>query len=88
MLFLTIEVAQNQPNPFTGTTTIEISSNTVAPVMVEVSNIMGQTVYTMDAGTINGTMNVELNASDLGSGVYFYTVTIGDSSVSKKMIVE
>jgi hypothetical protein len=83
-----ISVAQNQPNPFTGTTTIEISCNTVAPVMLEVSNIMGQTVYTMNAGTINGTMNVELNANDLESGVYFYTVTIGDSSVSMKMIVE
>jgi hypothetical protein len=83
-----IEVSQNQPNPFTGTTTIEISSNTVAPVMLEVSNIMGQTVYNMNAGTINGTMNVELNASDLGSGVYFYTVTIGNESISRKMIVE
>jgi hypothetical protein len=81
-------VAQNQPNPFSGTTTIEINSPKVAPVMVEVTNIMGQTVYTMDAGTINGTMNIELNANDLESGVYFYTVTIGDSSVSKKMIVE
>jgi hypothetical protein len=81
-------VSQNQPNPFTGTTTIEISSNTVAPVMVEVANIMGQTVYTMNAGTINGTKRVELNASDLEAGVYFYTVTIGNESVSKKMIVE
>ncbi len=86
--FSNIEVSQNQPNPFTGTTTIEISSQTVAPVMVEVSNIMGQTVYNMNAGTINGTKRVELNANDLESGVYFYTVTIGDSSVSKKMIVE
>jgi len=81
-------VAQNQPNPFTGTTTIEISSNTIAPAMIEVSNIMGQTVYTMNAGTINGTKKVELNASDLEAGVYFYTVTIGNESVSKKMIVE
>ena len=83
-----IEVSQNQPNPFTGTTTIEISSKEVAPVMIEVSNIMGQTIYTMNAGTINGTKRVELNASDLESGVYFYTVTIGNESVSKKMIVE
>jgi len=83
-----IEVSQNQPNPFTGTTTIEISSNTLAPAMIEVSNIMGQTVYTMNAGTINGTKKVELNASDLEAGVYFYTVTIGNESVSKKMIIE
>ena len=86
--YSSIKVAQNQPNPFTGTTTIEISSNTVAPVMLEVSNIMGQTIYTMNAGTINGSKRVELNASDLESGVYFYTVTIGNESVSKKMVIE
>jgi hypothetical protein len=82
------EVSQNQPNPFTGTTTIEISSRTVAPVLVEVTNIMGQRVYTMNAGTINGTKRVPLDASNLDAGVYFYTVTIGNERVSKKMIVE
>jgi len=83
-----ISVSQNQPNPFNGTTTIEISSNTTAHAMIEVSNIMGQTVYTMDAGTINGSKKVDLNVSNLESGVYFYTVTIGNESVSKKMIIE
>jgi hypothetical protein len=56
--------------------------------MVEVSNIMGQTVNTINAGTINGTLNVEIDASNLEAGVYFYTVTIGEQSISKKMIVE
>jgi hypothetical protein len=83
-----ITVAQNQPNPFTGTTTIQISSKTVAPVSVEVANMLGQVVYTQNAGTINGTMNVELNASQLEAGVYFYTVRVGADSVTKKMIVE
>ena len=83
-----VSVSQNNPNPFTGSTTIELTSNTVAPVMIEVSNLMGQTVYTMNAGTINNSMKVELPARDLQSGVYFYTVTIGGESVSKKMIVE
>jgi hypothetical protein len=49
---------------------------------------MGQTVYTMNAGTINGTKRVPLDASNLDAGVYFYTVTIGNERVSKKMIVE
>ncbi len=83
-----ITVAQNQPNPFTGTTIIQISSKTIAPVSVEVANMLGQVVYTQNAGTINGTMNVELNASQLEAGVYFYTVRVGADSVTKKMIVE
>lgn len=83
-----LNVAQNQPNPFTGTTTIEISSSTVANAIIEVSNIMGQTVYSINAGTVSGSKKVELNASDLQSGVYFYTVTVGNESITKKMIVE
>ncbi|NPD86807.1 T9SS type A sorting domain-containing protein, partial [Lentimicrobium sp. L6] len=81
-------VTQNSPNPFSGSTTIQLTSQVVAPVMVEVSNLMGQTVYTMDAGIINNTMRVELPAANLEAGVYFYTVTIGNESISKKMIVE
>lgn len=81
-------VGQNSPNPFTGSTTIGLTSNITAPVMVEVSNLMGQTVYTMDAGIINNTMNIEIPAANFESGVYFYTITIGNESISKKMIIE
>lgn len=83
-----ISVSQNQPNPFTGTTFIEINSTTIAPASVEVTNIMGQTVYAMNIGLINGSQRIELNVSDLESGVYFYTITIANESISKKMIIE
>jgi len=35
-----------------------------------------------------GWNNLILNASDFSPGVYFYSVTTGDASVTKKMIVE
>lgn len=81
-------VAQNQPNPFTGETSIEITTETASPVVVEVSNLMGQTIYTINAGTISGTKNVVLTSDNMESGVYFYTVRIGSESITKKMIVE
>jgi len=81
------DVSQNQPNPATESTTIEISSETVAPVKVEVSNIIGQTIRTIDAGIINGNMSVSINVSDLESGVYLYSVTIGTQRISKRMLV-
>lgn len=83
-----IEVAQNSPNPFSTFTTVNINSTTVADVVVEVSNLMGQSVYTINAGMINGSMKVNIPATDLQTGVYFYTVTVGNESVTKKMIVE
>jgi len=82
-----INVSQNLPNPATANTTIEISSETVAPVTVEVSNIIGQTVYTTHAGIINGNMSVNIDVSNFEAGVYFYTVTIGNERVSKRMMV-
>lgn len=81
-------VTQNSPNPFSTFTTISINSSKTANVSVEVSNLMGQSVYSMDAGIINGNMKLNIPAKDLKAGVYFYTVTIGNESVSKKMIVE
>lgn len=83
-----ISVSQNLPNPATGNTTIKISSETVASVTVEVSNICGQTVHTTDAGIINRNMSVNIDVSNLEAGVYLYTVTIANERVSKKMIVK
>ncbi len=84
----TFTVSQNQPNPFTGTTTITVSSNTVAPVSIEVSNIMGQTVFTQNEGTVNGSKEITIDASNLQAGIYFYTVTVGSESQTKKMMVK
>ena len=83
-----ISVSQNQPNPFNGTTSIEVSSNTVAPVMVEISNIMGQTIRSFSAGTVNGTKTIEITSDQLEAGIYFYTVRVANESITKKMIVK
>ncbi len=83
-----ISVSQNMPNPFNGSTKISVSTQTAADVTVEVSNIMGQTIYTLNAGTINGTQEIVLPAENLEAGIYFYTVRVGNESISKKMMVE
>ena len=80
-------VTQNTPNPFNGTTTIRISTETSSLVTVEVSNIIGQTIYTLNS-TVNGTKEIELNSNDMEAGVYFYTVTVGNETITKKMIVK
>ncbi|NOR86545.1 MAG: T9SS type A sorting domain-containing protein, partial [Bacteroidales bacterium] len=83
-----INVTQNQPNPFNGETYIEVSTQTAAPVMVEVSNIMGQSIYTLNAGTVNGSKTISLNSENMEAGVYFYTVSVGSQSITKKMVVK
>jgi len=82
-------VSQNYPNPFSGTSVVNITLQGRANLSLEVTNLMGQVVYKSDKGMVNAGMhNFTIDASNLGSGVYFYTVKAGNSSVSKKMTVQ
>ena len=84
-----IDVAQNQPNPFNGTTTVKVNLNKAADLSLEVTNMMGQVVYSVNAGQASAGLNkLTIDGSQLSSGVYFYTVKAGKSVVTKKMIVE
>ncbi len=82
-------VGKNYPNPVTDITSVNVKLEKAANVVVEVSNIMGQKVMTMDMGTItSGGHKFTIDASQLTSGIYFYTVKIGTESYTQKMIVE
>ena len=84
-----IDVAQNQPNPFNGTSTVYVNLNKESNLSLDVTNMMGQVVYSINAGQTSAGLNkLEIDGSQLSSGVYFYTVTAGKSVVTKKMIVE
>jgi hypothetical protein len=87
--FTDANVSQNYPNPATGTSVVNVTLPQSANLSIEVTNLMGQVVYTADKGAVNAGMHsFTIDASNLGSGVYFYTVKAGESSVTKKMIVE
>ena len=83
-----VKVSQNTPNPFNGSTRITVTTETSADVTIEVTNIMGQTIYTSNEGRINGSKEITLNANNMEAGVYFYTVTVGNNRITKKMIVK
>ncbi len=81
-------VAQNQPNPFTGSTVVEVTLNETADLSLQVRNIIGQIVYEVDMGTVDmGVTNITIDADGLPSGTYFYTVTADSQKITKKMIV-
>ncbi|PID93907.1 MAG: hypothetical protein CSA95_05430 [Bacteroidetes bacterium] len=83
----TFEVAQNYPNPFNGQTDINVTLTKTAELSLNVYNLMGQSVYAANAGEVSGSYTFALNV-DLEPGVYFYAVTAGTKTISKKMIVE
>ena len=82
------EVAQNVPNPVKDFTEIEVVYYKIAPVNIEVCNLLGQIIITQDMGLIYNEMSINLDLTDEDSGVYFYTIKIGDEKITKKMVLE
>jgi len=82
-------VSQNVPNPFTGTTKVEVNLTKSSDLSLVVYNLTGQKVYEQKNGsTPAGVHTFIINSSNLKAGVYYYTVTAGDNKVTKKMIVK
>jgi hypothetical protein len=82
-------VSQNFPNPFNGTTNVQVELENAANLSLVVTNMTGQKVIEINKGFVTAqTHTFSIDATNLQSGVYFYTVTAGDSQVTKKMIVE
>jgi hypothetical protein len=90
---------QNYPNPFNPTTTIsysipniiarsEATTQSVVNVTLTVYNTLGQKVATLvNRKQSAGSYTVQFDASELPSGVYFYTLRAGDLVSTKKMIL-
>ncbi|MCK9218570.1 MAG: T9SS type A sorting domain-containing protein [Bacteroidales bacterium] len=82
-------VSQNYPNPVKDITSFKVNLEKSANVTLEVSNIMGQKIMTLDKGFVNaGQHTFTLDGTNLIPGVYFYTVIMNSEKITKRMIVE
>lgn len=80
---------QNFPNPFEGNTVIPYSLTQAERVQLEIFDITGKRVMEIEEGLKpQGRHQVELNAAALQSGIYFYTLTAGQTRLTKKMTVK
>jgi hypothetical protein len=81
---------QNYPNPFNPITTIRFGVPRAAHVKIEIFNIIGQRVATISNQQIKaGYHEIHLNASALGSGIYFYRMSSeGFVQVRKLMVIK
>jgi hypothetical protein len=81
-------LAQNFPNPFNPITTIKYDLPKDSRVSLTVINILGQEVVSLvNEVQKAGHQSVEWNASNLGSGVYYYRLTAGDFVSVRKMLL-
>jgi len=82
-------VSQNYPNPVNGRTVITTKLSQTGNLTLTLVNIVGQKVMNLEKGLISsGTHQLVIDCSNLPSGIYFYTVTLDNQSVTKRLIVE
>lgn len=81
-------VAQNYPNPFNPSTTIKYSIPQSSNVIIKVFDVLGNEVVTLvSEEKPSGTYELNWNAANLPSGVYFYRLQAGSFVETKKMIL-
>lgn len=81
-------LSQNYPNPFNPSTVIVYQLPVTSRVEIQIFNVLGQQVATLiNEEQSPGNYEVEFNAKNLSSGMYFYKIQAGNFSDVKKMMV-
>lgn len=82
-------LSQNYPNPFNPSTNINYALPTSADVSIDVFNVLGKKVASLvNQKKAAGKHAVQFQATNLASGVYFYTLRIdGKVLKSQKMLL-
>jgi hypothetical protein len=79
---------QNYPNPFNSTTRIDYQLPLTNHVILKVYDVLGRKIATLvDQRLPAGKHQVELNASEMPSGIYYYQLQAGNYHEVKKMIL-
>ena len=81
-------LSQNYPNPFNPVTNIQFSIPKDGFVSLKIYNSGGQLVDVYTEGFMSAaTYNADFDGTNLASGIYFYTLTAGTFTETKKMIL-
>lgn len=79
---------QNYPNPFNPSTNIKFDIKKKEFVKLSVFDILGKKITELVNETLSaGTYNINFNASNFSSGVYFYKLETNGYSETKKMFL-
>ena len=78
----------NYPNPFNSTTKIKYSISQSSFVVLKIYDILGNEIETLvNEEQHYGVYEVEYNASNISSGVYFYQLQAGSFISTKKLVL-
>lgn len=78
---------QCYPNPFNPTTTISFALAEASDYKLTVYNTLGREVQSFTGHGQPGIVEIQWNADGHASGIYFYRLTAGDFTDTKKMVL-
>ncbi len=82
------ELKQNYPNPFNPSTQIEFSIFNEGFVSLKVYDITGKEIRTLIYGHLKtGSYKYGFTSQGLASGIYIYSLLLGNNSINKKMTI-
>lgn len=83
-----LELNQNYPNPFNPSTTIKFGLPESDFINISVYDVLGNKIQTLVNENLSaGTYTYTFDASSYSSGIYFYTLTTGTTTITKKMML-
>jgi hypothetical protein len=88
-----LALSQNYPNPFNMTTEIAFALSERGEILLDIYNVLGRRIRTLASGSFDaGFYTISWDGRDesgesLSSGMYFYSLRVGDKNLTKKMIL-
>lgn len=79
---------QIYPNPASSYTSVLINLEKEAEVSLKLIDMSGKTISSRNYGSLNGASTVDLNTSNLESGVYVVELTVNNEKMVKRLVIE
>jgi hypothetical protein len=81
-------LSQNYPNPFNPVTVISYKLAVSSFTSLKIYDVLGKEAATLvNQSQLPGTYEVEFDGSNLGSGIYYYKLTSGDFTETRKAVL-
>jgi photosystem II stability/assembly factor-like uncharacterized protein len=82
------ELSQNYPNPFNPSTKIKYAVPFASNITLKVYDLLGNEIATLvNEEKTAGVYDVEFKGEGISSGIYFYKLTTGNYSETKKLVL-
>lgn len=81
-----VDGLKNIPNPFSGSTTIQFITRSSMPLRFTVMDLLGQVVWNESIVSSPGQNDIVFTPSGLKTGLYLYSLTSPEGTVTQRMI--